>query len=105
MSWDIRFLQNEFPTDARRDSELAGDEDTDKEVGTGPIVVRSPLKVTRKESLSPSSPGTVSWGPGQPPASVGQGLTMRAAQDLGSADAKSELILSVDHAWVMLISF
>lgn len=40
------FLQNEFLTDARRGAELAGDGHTDKEVGTGPVVVSSPLEVT-----------------------------------------------------------
>lgn len=52
LSWDTCFLQNEFPTDARRGSELAGDGDVDKEGDAGPFLV-SPLEVTHRESRSP----------------------------------------------------
>ena len=63
MSWDTCSLQNEFPTDARRGSELAGDGNVDKEGDTGPFLVSS-LEVTHRESRSPSAAGTVGWGPG-----------------------------------------
>lgn len=36
--WDSIFLQNEFPTDAGRGSELAGDGDAEKAGGTGPFL-------------------------------------------------------------------
>lgn len=100
-SWDTQSLQNEFPTDAKRGSGLAGEGGADK--GVGRILV-SPLEVTHRESPFPSSPGT-SVGPGSHASLCGSALHHNSILRLRPANAEPKPGCNVDRNQAWLVSF